>query len=260
MRPPPRRVWGDGEGRALIAEEMIGRHPDIVVAQVPVARLRLGLGAETDVADDLDAGGIGRHDEHRHALIGRDVGVGDHHHDEEGGVAGVRGEPLLAVDDTFVAVPPSVGDEQGGVGACVRLGHRVAGRNLAVEQRLQEPGFLPWGAVVGQDLGVARVRRLTTEHRRRPRRSTKQLVQQGQLDLAVPLASELGSEVAGPQRLIPDLLLKRPDGVHGDVVALVVGIPQEQIEGFDLLAEEAVDPVELGLELWFSFEIPHGTI
>ena len=31
-------------------------------------------------------------------------GIGDRHHDQERGEAGVRGEPLLAVDDPLVAV------------------------------------------------------------------------------------------------------------------------------------------------------------
>ena len=86
-----------------------------------------------------------------------------------------------------------------GVGAGVRLGHRVAGEALTVEQRLQVLLLLLGRAVVGDDLGVAGVGRLAPEHDRRPLRPAEDLVEQRELELAVALAAELGTEVRGPQ-------------------------------------------------------------
>ena len=97
------------------------------------------------------------------------------------------------------------------VGAGVRLGHRVAGEDLAVEQRAQVALLLLGRAVVGDDLGVAGVGRLAAEHDRRPLRPAEDLVEQRQLELAVALAAQLGAEVGGPQLLAPDLFLERVD-------------------------------------------------
>ncbi len=101
--------------------------------------------------------------------------------------------------------------EQRGVGAGVRLGHRVAREALAVEQRLEVLLLLLVGAVVGDDLGVAGVGRLAPEHDRRPLRPAEDLVEQRELELAVALAAELGAEVGRPQALAPDLLLEGVD-------------------------------------------------
>ena len=89
--------------------------------------------------------------------------------------------------------------EQRRVGAGVRFGHRVAGEQLAVEQRPQVALLLLVGAVVGDDLGVAGVGGLAAEHDRRPLRAAQDLVEQRELELAVALAAELGPEVGGPQ-------------------------------------------------------------
>src|SRR5687767_15659984 len=51
------------------------------------------------------------------------------------------------------------------------------------------------GAVVGDDLRVAGVGRLAAEHDRGPQRPAEDLVQQGQLQLAVTLPAQLGAEV-----------------------------------------------------------------
>ena len=132
---------------------------------------------------------------------GAHVGVGDRHDDEERRGLGVRREELPAVDDPLVAVLHGPGLEQRRVGAGVGLGHRVAGEDLAVEQRLQVALLLLVGAVVGDDLGVAGVGRLAAEDDRRPLRPAEDLVEQRQLQLAVALAAELGAEVGGPQAL-----------------------------------------------------------
>ena len=247
---------GDDKRLAFTAEHVVERDPDVGVAHVGVAGVLLGLGAEADVAHDLDAGRVGGNDEHRHALVGADLGIGHRHHDEEAGVAGVGREPLLAVDHPLVTVALAAGDEQGRVGARVRLGHRVAGRDRPVEQRLEVLGLLLLGAVVGEDLRVARVRRLAPEHRRRPMRPAEQLVEQGQLELAVALTAELRAKVARPKMLISDLLLQRADDAQRPLVALVVRIAEDVVERFDLLGQEGVDPVELLLKLRIGLEVP----
>ena len=37
MRPGPRRAWADGEAAALLAEEVVGRHPHVVEDDLAVA-------------------------------------------------------------------------------------------------------------------------------------------------------------------------------------------------------------------------------
>ena len=137
------------------------------------------------------------------------------------------------------------------------LGHRVAREALAVEQRLEVLRLLLVGAVVGDDLGVAGVRRLGAEHDRRPARPTEDLVHERQLQLAEPLAPELGAEVRGPEATVADLLLERID----DPPALVVEGGElepapEQVERFHLLAHEGLDPVQVLLELGLGLEVP----
>ena len=126
--------------------------------------------------------------------------------------------------------------EHAGVGAALRLGHREARHDLAVEQRLQVPVLLLLRAVVGEDLGVAGVGGLAAEHRRRPRRAAEDLVHQRELHLAVAEAAEVGAEVTGPQVLLLHLLLQRPDHLRVHGMGLVVdGVRAErEVERLDL--------------------------
>ena len=131
-------------------------------------------------------------------LYGAHVGVGDGHDDEERRRLRVRREELPSVDDPLVAVAHGARREHRRVGAGLRLGHRVAGEQLAVEQRLQVALLLLGGAVVGDDLGVAGVGRLAAEDDRRPRRPAEDLVQQRELELAVALARRARGRGAWP--------------------------------------------------------------
>ena len=89
----------------------------------------------------------------------------------------MRNDAVLAFDEKnfqplMTHSSPSLdgaGLEHRRVGAGVGLGHRVAGEDLAVEQRLEVALLLLGRAVVGDDLGVAGVGRLAAEHDRRPR-------------------------------------------------------------------------------------------
>ncbi len=194
-----------------------------------------------------------------HALVGRRVRVRHGHHDQEGGVAGVRGEPLLAVDHPLVAVPRGAAGEHLGVGAAVGLGHRVAGHDLVVEQRREIALLVRFAPVVSEDLRVARVGRLAAEDHRREARAAEDLVHQGQLELAVARSAELRPQMAGPQLAALHLILKRADQVLVARVRDVVGALEQIVERLDLGADEVIDPVELLLELGVGFKIPgHG--
>ncbi len=143
----------------------------------------------------------------------------------------------------------------------MRLGHRVAGEDLAVEERLEIALLLIVGAVVREDLGVAGVGRLAPEDDRRPLRPPEDLVEQRELELSVALAAELRAQVRRPQVVAPHFLLERVE----DLAQLLVGRCELQprkheVERLDFLADELVGPVQLRLVLGVGLEVPcHGT-
>ena len=59
----------DGERLALTAEQRVGRDAHVVVVDERVHALAERLTGEADVALDLHARRVGRHQEHRHALV-----------------------------------------------------------------------------------------------------------------------------------------------------------------------------------------------
>src|SRR6185437_15831808 len=100
----------------------------------------------------------------------------------------------------------------------------------------------------GQDLRIARIGRGAAEHRRRPRATPDDLVHEGELELSVAFAAELRRQMAGPEPLAPDLLAQRLDQRTGLAVPGVIHVArvrEEQVDGLDLLAHEAIHPVEL---------------
>ena len=258
MDPPAAQPGlGDGERLALAAEQGVGRHPHVLVVDERVVAAAQRLAAQPDVAHDVDARRIGRHQEHRHALVGADVGVGDHHDDEERRGARVRGEELPPVDDPIAAVLDGPGGELRRVGTGVRLGHRVAGEDLAAEQRAEVPLLLLGRAEVGDDLGVPGVGGLAAEDQRSPLGAAEDLVEQRQLDLPVPLAAEFGAEVGGPKTALADLFLQRVDDPPQPRVRRDVLLPPEyQVKRLDLVPHELVGPVQLSLVLGVGLEVP----
>jgi hypothetical protein len=250
----------DHERRARGAQHVVGGNAHVLVADVGVARVPLRLDPDTDVAHDVHARRLGGHDEHAHALVGRDVRIGHRHHDQEARPASVRREPLLAVDHPLIAVAPGARREQRGIGAGVRLGHRITRGDLAIEQRLEIALLLLRSSIVGEDLGVARVGRLTAEDRRRPGGAPEDLVHQRELELAVALPAELLAEVTGPEPALLHLRLERLHHRARARVGLVVRVAEYVVERLDLVAHECVDPVQLALKLRFGLEIPgHGS-
>ena len=99
-----------------------GRHPYVGEEQ-----LGGGLAAQPELALDLaglEAGGVGRHQERRHAA--RAVVAGAREDQRDVGPGAVGDEELLAVDDVVVAVPGRARGEVAGVGAGVGLGEPEA--------------------------------------------------------------------------------------------------------------------------------------
>ena len=94
----------------------------------------------------------------------------------------------------------------------------------------------------------------------RPARHPENLVEEGQLHLPVPLATQFGPEVGGPQVVVPHLLLHGVDDRPQLVVErmeLPAGV--EDVEGLDLVRNELASPVQLLLKFRFGGEIPgHG--
>src|SRR5439155_8687598 len=114
------------------------------------------------------------------------------------------GKPLLAVEHPAVAVPTRARRELRGIGAGgVALGHEKRRAHVAGEQRLEVALLLLGGARERQDLRVARIGGLTAERVRCVEGGSEDLVEEPELDLAVPLSAELGRQVAGPQVLAP---------------------------------------------------------
>ena len=131
------------------------------------------------------------------------------------------------------------------VGAALRLGHREAGDDAVVEQRLQVALLELGGAVVGQDLAVAGIGCLRTENDRRAFRPAEDLVEQRQLHLAVAGTAEMRAEVGRPQPALLDDLLQRRDQRLAHRIVEVVRFLDDQVDRFALRAHEFLDPGQL---------------
>jgi hypothetical protein len=69
-----------------------------------LTRAVIGLAHRRYVAEDVDAGRVGRDDDHRIVLVGHLEVAGLDHHDQEVADRRVRREPLVTVDHPLVAV------------------------------------------------------------------------------------------------------------------------------------------------------------
>ena len=246
---PAQPGLGDGEGLALPAQQAVGRNADLVVVDQGMHALILGFTGQADVADHVDAGRVRGDQEHGGALVDADVGIGDGHHDQEGGGAGVGGEELPPVDHPLVAVAYGTGGELLGIRPGLGFGHGVTGEDLAVQQRLKVRGLLLVGTVVGDDLGVPRVGGLRPEHDGCPAGDPEDLVQQGQLELPIAFSAQLRAEVGGPQVVVPNLLLH---GVHDGAQLVVQRVELqmriEQVQRLDSFGHEFRVPSPAFLE------------
>lgn len=183
---------------ALTTEDVRLGYADVVVPEPPVVAFAGTVVHGRHVAPHGDSGRAGRHQDHRHALVGAHVRVRHGHHDEEGGDVSVGREELLSVDHPVIPVPHRPGGEELRIRARVRFGHREAGEYLALQQRGEVLRLLFIGAVLGEDLRVTGIGGLRTENQRRPAGTAENLVQQRQSHLAVSLAAEIWFEVRRP--------------------------------------------------------------
>src|SRR4051812_46969818 len=120
------RAERDGQAAALLADEVLRRHADILEQRVAGRRavdphLVLEL-------RDREALGVLRDDERARALL---LAVGDREHDVEVGDRRVGDPVLRAVDDPAVAILDRGRAHRGGVRAGLGLGQRERGRPLA---------------------------------------------------------------------------------------------------------------------------------
>ena len=122
--------------------------------------------------------------------------------DRHRGAVVAGGEPLVAVDDPLVALELGASGELGGIGARgLRLGHREAAADLAVEERLEPALLLLLGAVLGEDLHVARVGRGAVEDRGRHAAAAHQLAEHPVLPVG-----EAGAVLVVGQEEVPEAL------------------------------------------------------
>ena len=184
-----------------------------------------------------------------------DIGVGDGHHDQEVRHRGVGAEPLVPVDHPLVTVAHRRGLEERRIGAGARLGHGERAAERAIQQWLEPPIALLLPAAGldahGEQLGVARVRRVVAEHEGSERRLSEDLVHQTELDLAEPATAELRGQVRCPEATVLHLRLEWPHRFEKGAVVEV-----DRLEGEDLVTHEGAHPVELTLELRLGREVP----
>jgi hypothetical protein len=161
IRPGAEPRLGDHEPVALAGQHVARRHPDVGEPQLGVPVLVL-VPEDGQVADDLQPRGVPGDQDHRLLAVRGAVRVGLAHDDEDLAalVRGTAGPPLAPVDHVVVAVAHHRRLDVAGVGrGDVRLGHREAGPDLALEQRVQPPLLLLGRAEQHERLHVACVRR-----------------------------------------------------------------------------------------------------
>src|SRR6185503_8165878 len=89
MRPGPSRSWAIANPAPLA--EQVGRgDATALIADLAVARPG-GVAHHRDRADQLEARRVGRDADHRGAVVGGCIGVGDDHRDRQVGADGTRG-------------------------------------------------------------------------------------------------------------------------------------------------------------------------
>ena len=242
-------VLRDREPGAALAEQVAGRHAAVLVAHLPVAR-SLVVAHHRHRPDALEAGRVDRHEDHARPLVRRRVGVGHDHRDRQRGPVVARGEPLVAVDDPLVAVQLGARDQPGRVGAgALRLRHREARADLAVEQRLEPALLLRVGAVLGEDLHVAGVGRRAVEDHRRDAAAAHLLAEHPVLPVGEP-----GAEAVVRQEQVPEALglgalaqLDQDLGVGNARPDLgIERLDRLALDGVDVLLHELPDPVQEG--------------
>jgi hypothetical protein len=205
--------------------------------------------------EDLEAGGVHRHEDLRLLQVGGRVRVGADHadHDLAAGVARPRDVVLLAVDHPLVAVEHRLARDVAGVRRCQRgLGHAVAGADLAVEQRLQPLLLLLGRADALDHLHVAGVGRRAVEALRRQRTLAELLGDVRVVEVAEPLPGfgvgqeEVPQPVGLGLGLHPVEQLQLAGGEAPPVGAPLTEGEELGRDRLDLVGDESLDLVEEG--------------
>ncbi len=183
---------GDGESRPLLADQVVGRYPHVLEAQLAVS-LPVGVAEHREVPHDGQTGRVPRHEDHRLLSVAVSIGVGLAHHDEHPAPFRSRtgDPPFPAVEDVPVPVSADGQPDVGGVrGGDVGLRHGECGTDLALEQRHQPLLTLPVRAEEGEHLHVAGVRSRAVHRLGREVAPSRQLGQVGVV--------EVGDRIGGP--------------------------------------------------------------
>ena len=135
VRSLPSRNFAVVPAPVLLADELVGRDPDVVEEDL------VDLVAAVDEADrpDGDAGRlhVDQHERDAELLLG--LGVGPDQAEDPVGPLRERGPRLLAVDHVGVAVADGPGGQRREVGPGVGLGEPLAPPDVEVGRRRQEP-------------------------------------------------------------------------------------------------------------------------
>src|ERR687897_1570885 len=157
---------GDSEALALVPDDVLQRHAHVLEGDLRVPVRGVVVAEDGEGPLYLYARRIERDQDHGLLLVARSVGVRLAHKDGDPAprVSCSGDPPLPALNDVLVPVPLYARPDISGVrGSHIRLGHREAGPDLTVEQRLQPPLLLLLCAVAYEHLHVARVRGVAIE-------------------------------------------------------------------------------------------------
>ncbi len=124
-----------GEACPTRTEQMILGNPNVFVLHFTIAAV---VTHDLYIADDVVAGRIRRDDDHAEGVVVGNALLRPTHHRRIRSAVGAAREPLVTVDQPFAVLQHSSGLEPRGIGARdVRLRHREARKDLALEERLQ---------------------------------------------------------------------------------------------------------------------------
>ncbi len=259
--PRPEARLGHHETVAFLAEQIARRHPHVAQQQLAMA-FRRDVVHHRNVAQQLDAGRVERHQDHALLLMSLGVRIGLAHDDQEPavGMRGVGDEPLASVDHVVVAVAADQRLDVGGVGRRhVRLGHGEGRADLAVQQRLEPALALLRRGEQVQQLHVAGVRRVAVEHFGSPVHAPHDLRQRRVFQVAQPgarlvFAKRWQEQV--PQSLLPRQRLQVLHERHGVLAGSDFRVPGADAR-HDVVVHEGLQLLPQGLHTRAVGEV-HG--
>ena len=162
----PKAALGDFEAATFAEQQVRYRYANIFQFDFHMAMRRIVISKDREVANDVHAFGIGRHQDLRLLLVAIGFKVRLAHHDRHfaARIAKPRRPPFAAIDDIFIAIPLDLGLDIGGVGRSdSRFGHQEGRTDLAIHQRAQPGLFLLQRAIAMQHFHIAGVRRGAVE-------------------------------------------------------------------------------------------------